>query len=561
MLKVLLRFSSVEKIRELNKSFNFAKSVSLFQKEFPSTTDETEKKQMTYEYLKALSYIQLSSDDMRGFKPPEFQQKEHYQFLSSLSFHLRSIFTLSFLTASGLFLITNVLSDNKSSLFNLEQPIKEAESSSKTFEDVKGIDEYREELQDVVDYLKDPAKYKAAGAKMHKGILLTGEPGTGKTLLAKAIAGEAGVKFLYTSGSEFDEMFLGLGALRVRRLFEVARQNAPCIIFIDEIDSMAGKRQSGDSSGSQTLNQLLIEIDGFNSNDEVIIIAATNLPQSIDPALKRSGRFDKEIRITLPSLKGRLEILQLYLAKVKHDPDLKLDWISKKTVGMTGADLANLVNIAAINAGKYNRGQIENSDFDYAIDRVTIGIERPSYKMSRTDIMNTAYHELGHAYIGYIKGVVDLHKITILPRGHSLGHTAYLPQKQHDLLTIREIEAYISTALAGRAAEEVFMGKDNVTTGCASDLKKSTSFTFMGLRSGLFFNESQRLGVNSSSLGEAEHAYLENVAQKVCSELYKDVVRIIRENKDMLHALAGVLVENETITAEEFKGFIDNYKG
>ena len=262
---------------------------------------------------------------------------------------------------------------------------------------------------------------------------MTGAPGTGKTLLARAIAGEAGVRFFFNSGSDFDEMFVGLGASRIRELFIKAKKSAPCIIFIDEIDAIASSRQNLDPTSRQTLNQLLVEIDGFLPSDDIIVIGATNFPEAVDPALKRSGRLEKEIHIPLPDFKGRLEILDLYLNKILFDKDLNREFIARKTIGLTGASIQNIVNLAAINAVKLNKDYCESSDFEYAIDRVLLGISRSSYSMTDDELMNTAYHELGHAIMAHFTGFHEVHKITILPRGQSLGHTSYLPKKEHNL--------------------------------------------------------------------------------------------------------------------------------
>lgn len=549
-------------MQELNRNFRHEEAINFFHKEYPLVTDQRVRDNMMYEYTKAINFKLLQNPESRQFDDllPVFKVKRYYDNLHIFSTSLSSISSVLVLVALSLYFLDALIIEDRSSWMDLEKNIKEAVTSNKTFKDVKGIDECRGELEDIVNFLKNHEKFKTTGAKVQKGILLTGQPGTGKTLLAKAIAGEAGVKFLYTSGSEFDEVFYGVGAARVRKLFEVARKAAPCIIFIDEIDSMAPIRGSGDVSGSQTLNQLLVELDGFTQNENIIVIGATNFPESIDPALKRSGRFDKTINIMPPGIKGRAEILDFYLEKVKCDPNLNKDIIIKKTIGMTGADLANLVNTASINAAKNNKDFLDDGDIDFSLDRVTIGIERRSFQINKEELMKTAYHELGHAYIAYIHNSVDVHKITILPKGHSLGHTAFLPQNENEIHSFRDIKAYVSSALAGRAAEEVFLGKDNVTTGCSSDLNNATRIVKHGLNSGLLFRTSKILSFHHQIQGQEEKAMVEDKTKEFLAELYVEVVKTIEEKKKLIHYLAEILVEKETITGEEFREQIEIFE-
>ena len=441
------------------------------------------------------------------------------------------------------------------SIIGSKEHIHYVENSNVTFNDVKGIDDCREEIEDVVDFLKHPGKYIDSGARMTKGVLLTGNPGTGKTLLAKAIAGEAGVRFYYCSGSEFDEMFLGLGAKRIRSLFKKAKKNAPCIIFIDEIDCVAKNRSSSlDSSDSQILNQLLIELDGFEPSDGVIVIGATNFPESIDPAIKRSGRFDKEIYVPVPDLKGRTEILELYLAKIKKDSSINAHDIAQKTIGMTGAELANIVNLAAINAVKYERTICNVDDFEQAIDRIKIGLTVKTYSMTDDERNCTVYHELGHAIVGYYtQGAGNIHKVTILPRGQSLGHTSILDKKEHNDRTKEELLAIIDVCMGGRAAEEIFFGPDQISFGCSSDLNNATQLVYHALKTGIF---TEIAGFTSyhdySTLGDDKRNQIDKIASKILDSSYNRAKDLIRAKINVIEKLAGELKVRETLNKEEF---------
>ena len=341
------------------------------------------------------------------------------------------------------------------------------------FSDVLGIDEAKQDVSEIVDFLRDPKKYSRLGAKIPKGVLLVGPPGTGKTLLAKAIAGEAGVPFFSTSGSEFVEMFVGVGASRVRALFEQATKSAPCLIFIDEIDAVGRHRGSGYGGGNdereQTLNQLLVEMDGFASNKGVIVIAATNRVDVLDEALLRPGRFDRQVYIDLPDLKGREAILAKYMKEVNILSDVEPLSVARGTPGFSGADLANLVNEAALIAARKNRKQISEDDFEFARDKILMGAEKKSKTMSPDEIKNTAYHEAGHALCAVLLPEVDpIHKATIIPRGRSLGLVQKLPERDKVSVNITEIKSDIAVAMAGRVCEELFFGRDKVTTGASS---------------------------------------------------------------------------------------------
>lgn len=444
-------------------------------------------------------------------------------------------------------------------LISSKEHIHYVQSTDIRFSDVKGIDECRAELEEIVDFLKEPEKFVNAGGHMLKGVLLTGKPGTGKTLLAKAIAGEAGVSFFYCSGSDFDEMFVGIGAGRVRDLFARAKLYSPCIIFIDEIDALAKKRNKFDYAKSrQTLNQLLIEMDGFTRNHHVIVIGATNIPNELDPALKRSGRFDKVIDVPVPDLKGRIEIVNLYLDKIKHGEDVKTETIAKKAMGMTGADIRNIINIAALHAVKENREICQMVDMEHAIDRVKMGIEIRSYTMSESEIMNTAYHETGHALVGSLtKGCGDLHKVTILPRGYSLGHTSVLDSKEDKEKTKEEILGILDMLMGGRAAEEVFQGTDNITAGCSSDLKHATRIAYTAMANGMFSEVVGYTGIDKlENLSDKKRNTIDSAVISLLNESYKRALALISKNKALVQRISSELREKETLTGQEFKNLL-----
>ena len=442
-----------------------------------------------------------------------------------------------------------------SSIMNEKKHISLAETSSVTFEDVKGVDECRAELEEIVDYLKNPQKYHSLGAKMPKGILITGDPGTGKTLLAKAIAGESKVKFFFSSGSDFDELFVGMGAKRVRELFAEAKKNAPCIIFIDEIDALGSSRKSRDINyNRQTLNQLLVEMDGFEPKENILVIGATNFAESLDHALKRPGRFDKVIEIPKPDLKGRNEILQLYFSKVKLDPNFDINNIAKRTVGMTGADLANLVNLAALNAIKSDHEYVTKEDAELAHERIIMGVERKSLTMKDEERHNTAIHEAGHAIAAHFTKKADpVHKITILPRGNALGFTMSLAEKDRLHSNRNQILAMVDVAMGGRAAEEIFQGQDLLTTGCSSDMYKTTQIVYEAVKRGIF---SELTGLVDTSVVEDEgidqRDLIDKVVKEILEESYNRTKMLLESKKEIIEKLADVLLEKETIDREEF---------
>jgi ATP-dependent metalloprotease len=433
------------------------------------------------------------------------------------------------------------------------------EKSVKSFKDVKGCDEAITELQEIVEYLKSPEKFTKLGGTLPKGVLLTGPPGTGKTLLARAVAGEAGVPFFYKAGSEFDEVFVGVGSRRVRSLFATAKKKSPCIVFIDEIDAVGGKRTQWDASGGsrRTLNQLLTEIDGFEQNSGVVVIAATNTPELLDSALTRPGRFDRHVAVALPDVKGRREILQLYLAGKPLASDVDADLLARRTPGFSGAQLYNLVNEAALLAARQERDIIEWETLDEARDKVLMGSPR-ALTQSEEARRLTAYHEGGHALVAlHTPGAKPIHKATIVPRGHALGMVSQVPENDEYSTTKRQMLAHIDVYMGGKAAEELVFGPDAVTSGATSDLKTATRMArHMVQDCGM----SERIGPVALSAmddymtagSEAMKVVDEEVAL-LLKEAYARVATLLRNKEADLHALAGALLEKETMTQAEIK--------
>ena len=445
------------------------------------------------------------------------------------------------------------------------------------FDDVAGIEEAKEELQEIVTFLKQPERFSAVGARIPKGVLLVGPPGTGKTLLAKAIAGEAGVPFFSISGSEFVEMFVGVGASRVRDLFKKAKENAPCLIFIDEIDAVGRMRGTGIGGGNdereQTLNQLLTEMDGFEGNTGIIIIAATNRADVLDSALLRPGRFDRQVMVDTPDMKGRLEILKVHARNKKLAEEISLEAIARRTPGFSGADLANLLNEAAILTARRRKEAITMLEINDAVDRVVAGMEGTPLVDSKTKRL-IAYHEVGHAIVGtLIKDHDPVQKVTLIPRGQARGLTWFAPTEDQGLISRAQIKARITGALGGRAAEEVIFGDAEVTTGAGGDLQQVAGMSRqMVTRFGM--SDLGPLSLESQSSGEvflgrdlmSRSDYSEEIASRVdaqvraiVSECYKDAKRIIRENRTVIDRLVDLLVEKETIDGEEFRQIVAEY--
>ncbi|MBP5972034.1 ATP-dependent metallopeptidase FtsH/Yme1/Tma family protein [Brasilonema sp. CT11] len=444
------------------------------------------------------------------------------------------------------------------------------------FDDVAGIEEAKEELQEVVTFLKQPEKFTAVGARIPKGVLLVGPPGTGKTLLAKAIAGEAGVPFFSISGSEFVEMFVGVGASRVRDLFKKAKDNAPCIIFIDEIDAVGRQRGAGIGGGNdereQTLNQLLTEMDGFEGNTGIIIIAATNRPDVLDAALLRPGRFDRQVTVDAPDVKGRLEVLKVHARNKKLDPSVSLEVIARRTPGFTGADLANLLNEAAILTARRRKEAITILEIDDAVDRVVAGMEGTPLVDSKSKRL-IAYHEIGHAIAGtLLKDHDPVQKVTLIPRGQAQGLTWFTPNEEQGLITRGQLKARITGALGGRAAEDVIFGSAEVTTGAGGDLQQVSGMarqmvTRFGMSDlGPISLESQQgevfLGrdwMTRSEYSEAIASRVDAQVRVIVEECYQTARRFILENRIVMDRLVDLLIEKETIDGEEFRQIVAEY--
>ena len=437
-----------------------------------------------------------------------------------------------------------------------------------TFDDVAGIDEAKEELEEIVEFLRNPQKFSKLGGKIPKGALLVGPPGTGKTLLARAIAGEAGVPFFTISGSDFVEMFVGVGASRVRDMFEQAKKNAPCIVFIDEIDAVGRSRGVGYGGGNdereQTLNQLLVEMDGFEANEGIIIVAATNRPDVLDPALLRPGRFDRQVQVPNPDIKGREKILGVHARKVPLGPNVDLRIIARGTPGFSGADLANLVNEAALMAARVNRRFVTMEDFENAKDKVMMGAERRSMVMTEDEKRLTAYHEAGHAVVGLNVPQHDpIHKATIIPRGRALGLVLSLPERDQLSVSYTKYTSKIAMAMGGRVAEELVFGKENVTSGAASDIQQVSRIaramvTQFGYAEELgyvdYANEQQSYlgsyggGTNHSA---ATQKIIDDKVKELVDQGYETAKRILTEKRDDLERLAQGLLEYETLTGSE----------
>ncbi|MDJ0985221.1 MAG: ATP-dependent zinc metalloprotease FtsH [Desulfobacterales bacterium] len=450
------------------------------------------------------------------------------------------------------------------------------QSERVTFEDVAGIDEAKEELIEIVEFLRDPKKFTRLGGRIPKGVLLVGPPGCGKTLLARAIAGEAGVPFFSISGSDFVEMFVGVGASRVRDLFTQGKKNAPCIIFIDEIDAVGRHRGAGLGGGhderEQTLNQLLVEMDGFESNEGVILISATNRPDVLDPALLRPGRFDRQVVVSMPDIRGREKILRVHMQKTPIDKDVNVVILAKGTPGFSGADLENLVNEAALLAAKRNKEKIGMVDFEDAKDKVYMGLERKSKVIKEEDRKVTAYHEGGHALVARFLPETDpVNKITIIPRGRAAGVTWFLPDER-DFKYKDQLQMELAVAFGGRVAEEIVFNR--ISTGAANDIKKATDLAQQMIRS---WGMSDNLGPLSYAKGEeqvflgreiAQHRdYSEATAQKIDDEInnliknsYERAKTVLNENLDILHKLAEVLLEKETVMGKELDELIQELR-
>ncbi len=433
-----------------------------------------------------------------------------------------------------------------------------------TFADVAGVDEAKEEVQELVEFLRDPSKFQRLGGRIPRGVLMAGPPGTGKTLLAKAIAGEAKVPFFSISGSDFVEMFVGVGASRVRDMFEQAKKSAPCIIFIDEIDAVGRHRGGGHGGGhderEQTLNQLLVEMDGFEANDGVIVIAATNRSDVLDKALLRPGRFDRQVHVGLPDIRGREQILKVHMRKVPLSEQVDPMVIARGTPGFSGADLANLVNEAALFAARANRRLVTTEEFEKARDKIMMGAERKSAVMSEKEKIATAYHEAGHAIVGYLSEEHDpVHKVTIIPRGQALGVTHFLPEADRISQSRLKILGDIATAYGGRIAEEMIYGVDGVSTGAYQDIKMATHYARAmvvnyGLSSNLGpldFDATNNDGMQTLQISDHTAKRIDDEVKIIIDQCYQNAETLLEENRDILEAMKDALIEYETIDSEQ----------
>jgi cell division protease FtsH len=440
-----------------------------------------------------------------------------------------------------------------------------------TFADVAGVDEAKEDVQELVEFLRDPSRFQKLGGRIPRGVLMAGQPGTGKTLLAKAIAGEAKVPFFSISGSDFVEMFVGVGASRVRDMFEQAKKQAPCIIFIDEIDAVGRHRGTGMGGGhderEQTLNQLLVEMDGFEANDGVIVIAATNRPDVLDPALLRPGRFDRQVVVGLPDIRGREQILKVHMRKVPLREDVEPSKIARGTPGFSGADLANLVNEAALFAARSGARKVGMQQFELAKDKIMMGAERKSMVMSESEKRNTAYHEAGHAIVGRIVPEHDpVYKVSIIPRGRALGVTMFLPEEDRYSHSRRFIISSICSLFGGRIAEEMTLGKDGVTTGASNDIQRATQMarkmvTQWGLSEKLgplMYDQAEEevflgrtAGQHQKSLSSDTAKLIDQEVRSIIDECYGTAQKILEENIDKLHSMADALMHYETIDSDQ----------
>ncbi|MDQ7004384.1 MAG: ATP-dependent zinc metalloprotease FtsH [Ghiorsea sp.] len=452
-------------------------------------------------------------------------------------------------------------------------------SDRKTFDDVAGCDEAKQEVTEVIEFLRDPSKFTRLGGKIPKGILLVGPPGTGKTLLGRAIAGEAEVPFYSISGSDFVEMFVGVGASRVRDMFEQAKKNAPCIIFVDEIDAMGRHRGAGLGGGNdereQTLNQLLVEMDGFEANEGVILVAATNRPDVLDPALLRPGRFDRQVTVGNPDMPGRVAILKVHMKKVPLSSDVDVKALARGTPGFSGADLANLVNEAALSAARYNRDKVTNQDFEEAKDKVMMGAERRSMIMTEEEKALTAYHEAGHALVGIHSPKHDpLHKVTIIPRGRALGVTMNLPERDRLSQSRIELESRLASLFGGRMAEELVFGKENITTGAGHDIQQATKiakamvteYGFSDRLGRLRFSENEEEVFLGRSVTQSKH--VSDATSRIIDEevrAFVDIAEekarfILTEHRDELEIIAQGLLEYETLSGKEVTALLKGEK-
>jgi len=528
-------------------------------------------KATTTEGKKVVSYspgdIWLVSDLLKYGVKVEAKPEEEQSFLMTI---FVSWFPMLLLIGVWVFFMRQMQGGGKGGAFSFGKSrarMTDEAQNTITFADVAGCDEAKEEVQELVDFLRDPSKFQKLGGRIPKGVLMVGNPGTGKTLLAKAIAGEAKVPFFSISGSDFVEMFVGVGAARVRDMFENAKKHAPCIIFIDEIDAVGRHRGAGLGGGNdereQTLNQLLVEMDGFEGHAGIIVIAATNRPDILDPALLRPGRFDRQVVVPLPDIRGREEILKVHMRKVPIAGDVKADIIARGTPGFSGADLANLVNEAALFAARGNKRLVDMEDFEKAKDKIMMGAERRSMVMSEEEKLNTAYHESGHAVVAKLVPKSDpVHKVTIIPRGRALGLTMQLPEQDRYAYDRTYLMSRIAVLFGGRIAEELFMNQ--MTTGASNDFERATAMARdMVTRYGMsdlgvmVYGENEgevflgRSVTQHKNVSEATMQKVDSEIRRIIDEQYALAKQLLEENRDKVEAMTKALLEWETIDAEQ----------